>query len=79
MVTITLENVYSMGERNGCRTSNRFMAKNIATFTAWVLQMFTCHQIGYAVEMAFVTINIKILWLQLAESAFLMVEAILGG
>ncbi len=31
---------------------------------AWVTQMFTSHQIGYAVEMASVTINVEIWWLR---------------
>jgi hypothetical protein len=38
----------------------RGLWQNIATFTAWVTQMFTSHQVGYDVKMAFVTINVEI-------------------
>jgi hypothetical protein len=63
MVTIIFGHDYSMGEMNGCRKSNSFFGKHIVTFTAWVTQMFTSYQIGYAVEMAFVTISVEIWWL----------------
>jgi hypothetical protein len=45
-------------------------AHRISSFTAWVTQMFTCHQIGYEGEMVSVTITVEILWLQSAWAMF---------
>ncbi len=38
--------------------------------------LFISQQIGYNVEMAFVTINVEIWWLQSAESGFLMLHGV---
>ncbi len=42
----------------------------LSTFMAWVTQMFTSCQIGYAMETASVTINVEIWWLQSAWEIF---------
>ncbi len=41
-------------------------------FTAWVTQIFTIHEIGYTVAMAFVAIMVEAWWLRSAKSWFLM-------
>jgi hypothetical protein len=41
-------------------------------FTAWVTEMFTFRENGYTVAMAFATIIVEILWLQLTKTGFLM-------